>query len=131
MTRFAAAPLRGRLTAAAPVIDAACLCAFVLLGRESHGIDEGGGWFFIVVWPFVAGWFGAALALSVYTARRHAWMRVLAAAVIGTAIALVLRVTVTHRDVPPAFVIVAIAFVTLATLGWRVVAVALVRRRSR
>ena len=50
----------------------------------------------------------------------------------GIAIALVLRAVVTHRDTPIAFIIVAYAFIGLATFGWRLVVrgLILVRRRA-
>ena len=124
-------PLPGRFAAVAPLVDAVCLCAFVLLGRESHGLDQGASWFFVVVWPFIAGWFGAALILSLYAARTRPWARVVASGVAGVKIALMLRVTVTHRDAPPAFVAVALGFILLTTVGWRVAVLAVRERRSR
>ena len=130
MTVRASVRARGRTAVAAPVIDAICLCAFVLLGRESHGVDEGAAWFFVVVWPFVVGWYVAAMAFGAYASRTR-WARVVATAVAGVAIALVLRVSITHRDAPPAFVAVALGFILLTTVGWRVAVFAVRDRRSR
>lgn len=115
----------------APIADAACLCVFVLLGRESHGLDGGSNWFVVVVWPFLAGWFAAALALRVYTSRTNAAWRLGATLLAGVAIAQFLRALVTHRDTPVAFIIVAYVFVGLLTFGWRIAAWALAALASR
>ena len=115
----------------APVFDAICLGAFVLLGRESHGVDGGSGWFFIVVWPFVVGWFAVALALRLYTSRSQPSWRVAATVVLGVAIGLLLRIVVTHRDTPIAFIIVAYGFIALSACGWRLIPSALSRMARR
>jgi hypothetical protein len=117
--------------AAPPILDGVCLCAFVILGRQSHDIGEGAQWFFIVVWPFIAGWLAAALALGLYTSRSRFGMRLAITEVVGIAIALVLRSTVTHRDTPLTFIIVAVGFIVLTTVGWRVVAFAFFRLARR
>ena len=123
---------RSRLiAAAAPMLDGVCLCAFVLLGRQSHDIGEGASWFFIVVWPFIAGWFITAVATGLYTSRSRPWMRLAITEVVGIAIALVLRSTITHRDSPLTFIIVAFGFIALATIGWRAVAFAFPRLARR
>jgi len=113
------------------MLDGVCLCAFVLLGRQSHDIGEGASWFFIVVWPFIAGWFVAAVATRLYTSRSRRWTRLAITEVVGIAIALVLRSTITHRESPLTFIIVAFGFIALTTIGWRAVAFALSRRARR
>ena len=113
------------------MLDGVCLCAFVLLGRQSHDIGEGASWFFIVVWPFIAGWFVAAVATRLYTSRSRRWTRLAITEVVGIAIALVLRSTITHRDSPLTFIIVAFGFIALATIGWRAVAFAFPRLARR
>jgi hypothetical protein len=115
----------------APIFDSICLGAFVLLGRESHGVDGGSGWFFVVVWPFAVGWFATALALRLYTSRSQAPLRVAATAVFGVAVGLLMRVVGTHRDTPIAFIIVAYGFIVLSTFGWRIVLSALSRMARR
>jgi Protein of unknown function (DUF3054) len=117
--------------AAPPILDGVCLCAFVILGRQSHDIGEGAAWFFVVVWPFIAGWFAAALATGLYTSRSRLPARLAVTEVVGVAIALVLRSTITHRDTPIAFIIVAYGFIALPTIGWRVVAFAVSRVARR
>jgi hypothetical protein len=116
MTTARSAPLL------AVVADAACLAAFVAAGRQSHDIDAGGGWFFGVLWPLVAGWFLMALPLQLYTRRPSAWLRYAGTLVVGVGIALLLRALVTHRSTPVAFIPVAYASVAALTLGWRVLA---------
>lgn len=122
--------LRRRIVAA-PLMDAACLCVFVLLGRESHDIGGGAGWFLVVLWPFLAGWFAVSLAAALYTARGRTATRLVVTEIVGVAIALALRGTATHRETPPAFIAVAFGFIVVTTGGWRVIAVALARQARR
>ena len=110
-----------------PILDGVCLCAFVILGRQSHDIGEGALWFFIVVWPFIVGWFAAAIATGLYTGRKQLPVRLAVTEVVGGAIALVVRSTITHRDTPIAFIVVAYGFIALSTIGWRAVAFAVFR----
>jgi len=99
--------------------DAACLAVFVLLGRESHDLSSGITWYLTVLWPFLLGWFAAAAAVRLYTSWPNRWLAVAATWVAGTAIALVLRSLITGRASPPAFIIVAYAFIGLTVFGWR------------
>lgn len=122
--------LTRRFVPLAVLLDALCVGAFVAAGRESHDIGAGAAWFFGVLWPFAAGWFAAALALRLYS-QRSGWLaRLLTNVVAGVALGLVLRAAVTHRATPIAFIVVAYAFITLLTLGWRLV-VAGVRQLQR
>src|ERR1700686_1349171 len=105
--------------AAPPILDGVCLCAFVILGRQSHDIGEGAAWVFVAVWPFIAGWFAVALVTGLYTSRSQRPVRLAVTEVVGVAIALVLRSTITHRDTLIAFIIVAFGFIALSTIGWR------------
>jgi Protein of unknown function (DUF3054) len=66
-----------------------------------------------------------------YTSRSRFPLRLAATEVVGVAIAVVLRSTITHRDTPIAFIIVAYGFIALSTIGWRVVAFALSRVARR
>ena len=113
----------GRITRrVAVLLDAGALVAFVAIGRTNHHLHGSGGWFLTVLWPFVAGWFAAAAATGLYTAGSAPWRRAGATCLLGVTLALVLRVAVTGRSTPVVFGLVALAFVSLATLGWRVVA---------
>jgi hypothetical protein len=113
----------------APALDAVCLAVFVALGRESHGIGRGVGWFFTVLWPFAVGWFAVALAAGLYTARTRPWRRLTVTWIAGLAAGLVLRSVFTHRASFSTFAIVVYVFVGLATFGWRGVAIAVRRLR--
>lgn len=115
----------------APVVDALCLIVFVAAGRQSHDVQGGASWFFIVVWPLLAGWFLAALAARLYVRRDQLWLRLAATLVIGIAVALLLRATASHRDTPLAFVVVAYLFITALTSGWRLVWMGVVTMRRR
>jgi Protein of unknown function (DUF3054) len=106
----------------AVVLDAVALVAFVALGRTNHHLHGSGGWFITVLWPFVVGWFAAALATGVYAARSAPWRRAVATCVLGVPLALVLRATVAGRSTPVVFGVVAFVFISLTTLGWRAVA---------
>ncbi len=124
------APSR-RHVAWAVAADLACLVVFVALGRTSHSLNGGPGWFVAVLWPFVIGWFVVALITRLYTAAHGGWWRVALTCLGGVTVALVLRATFTSRATPVTFGIVALVFVTLATLGWRLAAAAVTRVRVR
>lgn len=130
MTTVRGTPL-GLPVAVAPVLDALCLIVFVAAGRQSHDLQGGASWFFIVVWPLLAGWFLTALAARLYVRRDHTWRRLAATLVIGIAVALLLRATASHRDTPLAFVVVAYLFITALTAGWRLVWMGVVAMRRR
>ena len=108
--------------AIAAAADAACLLAFVALGRTSHDLHGGVGWFVEVLWPFAVGWFAVALATRVYTEASHWWWRVAATCVLGVTAGLVIRATLTTRATPVVFGVVAFSFLTLTTVGWRAAA---------
>jgi predicted anti-sigma-YlaC factor YlaD len=106
----------------AVALDAAALAVFVLAGRQSHGIESGAAWFLTVWWPFLAGWFVAAAVARLYAGRSILTWRLAPVIIAGISIALLLRVTATQRGITVAFALVAYAFITLFTLGWRLAA---------
>ena len=114
-----------------PVIDALCLIVFVAAGRQSHDLQGGASWFFVVAWPLLAGWFLTALLARLYVRGDRTWLRLAATLVVGIAIALLLRATITHRDTPVAFVVVAYLFITALTVGWRLVVIGVHAARRR
>ncbi|MGH7722557.1 MAG: DUF3054 domain-containing protein [Candidatus Dormibacteria bacterium] len=123
--------LHRRSPAVAVALDAVCLVVFVVAGRQSHGLDSGIGWFVAVLWPVAAGWFAAALAVGLYVARSRPGLRLAATVVLGVGVGLIVRIAVTHRDTPLAFILVAYGFITLTMVGWRLVAAALPRVLAR
>jgi hypothetical protein len=112
------------------VLDCCCVLAFVIIGRASHERGESLGGIASTAWPFLAGLAGGWLAvrawrrpLGLFPAGLGAWL--------GTvALGMVLRV-VAEQGTAPAFVLVALGFLGLFLLGWRLVARALVTLRRR
>jgi Protein of unknown function (DUF3054) len=121
-------PIRPRV---APIVDAACIVAFVLLGRGQHGIHQGVGWFVTVVWPFVVGWFGVALVTRLYTRHTGVWRALTVTWLGGIAVMVGLRGTFTDRPYVSTFTIIALVFLGLTTFGWRSIATVISRRRGR
>ena len=108
------------------IVDAACVVAFVALGRGSH--DEGGaiGGTLAVAAPFLIGlavaWLARLAPLSVRlgSSMSHrfgviAWLTTL---VVGMA----LRRSIFGRGTAIAFIIVATLFLALLLVGWRAAA---------
>jgi Protein of unknown function (DUF3054) len=104
---------------------------FVIAGRQSHGLDSGAGWFFVVLWPIAVAWFAVALSVRLYTRTSRRRLRLISTVALGVGLGLIVRIVVTHRDTPVAFVLVAYAFITLSTVAWRLVAAALPRMVAR
>ena len=119
-----------RMARLAVVLDCCCVLAFVIIGRASHADGLGLVGVASTAWPFLAGLFlgwGAVRAwrrpVAVLPAGLGAW---LGAAGLG----MVLRV-VAGQGTAAAFVGVALAFLGLFLLGWRLgfrLAFRLVRR---
>jgi hypothetical protein len=116
----------------AAVLDCCCVLAFVIIGRARHDAagGESPGGIASTAWPFLTG-----LVLGWLAAR--AWRRPLGlvpagvAAWLGTAaVGMVLRV-VSGQGTAVAFVLVALAFLGLFLLGWRVAARVVMRRPER
>jgi hypothetical protein len=115
--------------AVAPVLDLACLAAFVAVGGRRHDdLNEGVGWFLEVLWPIALGWAVVALLTGLYTRiGAGVWVALLVTLFGGIAITQVIRYTVQDRPWIGIFTAVAIGFIGLTTFGWRAIA-ALVRR---
>ena len=103
-----------------PAIDTCLVLAFVLIGRASH--HDGGGLAGLAstAWPFLAG-----LAAGEIVTR--GWRRPAALLPTGVgvwlstvAVGMILRV-VAGQGTAAAFIVVALAFVGLFVLGWRLV----------
>ncbi len=115
--------------AAAGLIDACCVIAFVAIGRASHHDGDSLGGVASTAWPFLAG-LAAGLAVT------RAWRRPAAivpaglGAWLGTvAVGMALRV-VAGQGTAPAFIGVALAFLGLFLLGWRALAAGHARWRA-
>jgi hypothetical protein len=105
----------------AVLLDICCVLVFVVIGRASHTQGETAGGIASTSWPFLAG-------LAVGWAASRGWRRPLALRPAGltiwlctVAIGMALRV-VAGQGTAVAFVGVALAFLGLFLLGWRLVA---------
>jgi hypothetical protein len=116
-----AAAKRAAVKRAAILLDVCCVLAFVVIGRASHGEAASIAGLARTAWPFMSG-----LAAGLLVTR--AWRR--PAAVVPTgigvwlatvAIGMLLRV-VSGQGTNVTFTLVALAFLGLFTLGWRVIA---------
>ena len=117
----------------AVVLDVACVLVFVIIGRASHG--EGLIGVASTAWPFLAGLAGGWLATAGLAGQR-AWRQPfrlwpagvgawLGAVVLGMAFRVV-----SGQGTAPAFIGVALAFLGLFLLGWRLLARLPALRRS-
>ena len=103
------------------VLDVCCVLIFVIIGRASHTKGESLAGIASTSWPFLAGlgvgWLAARgwrRPLALWPAGLSAWL--------GTvALGMVLRV-VSGQGTAPAFIVVALAFLALFLLGWRLLA---------
>jgi hypothetical protein len=113
----------------APVLDLACLAAFVLVGGRRHDdLNEGLGWFLEVLWPIALGWAVVAVLTRLYTRPGAGmWLALIATLVGGLVITQLIRGTVQDRPWIGIFTVVAFGFIGLTTFGWRLIAM-LVRR---
>jgi Protein of unknown function (DUF3054) len=105
----------------AVVLDIACVLIFVIIGRASHTKGESLAGLASTSWPFLAG-----LGIGWLAAR--GWRRPLAIRPEGlviwlctVALGMILRV-VSGQGTAPAFIVVALAFLALFLLGWRLLA---------
>jgi hypothetical protein len=104
----------------AVVLDVACVLVFVILGRASHG--EGLAGMASTAWPFLAGLAGGWLATAGLAGRPlqpfRLWPAGVGAWLGAVALGMLLRV-MSGQGTAPAFMGVALAFLGLFLLGWR------------
>jgi hypothetical protein len=117
--------------ALAPVLDLACLVAFVAVGGRRHDdLNEGIGWFVEVLWPIVVGWALIALVTRLYTrAGAGMWVALFVTLVGGLVITQIIRATMQDRPWIGIFTAVAFGFIGLTTFGWRGIALLVGRLR--
>lgn len=102
----------------AAVLDAFCVLLFVVIGRASHSQGETLAGVASTLWPFLAGLGAGWLAARAWR-RPAAILPSGAGAWLGTvAIGMLLRV-LAGQGTAFAFIVVALAFVGLFLLGWR------------
>ena len=105
----------------AVLADVCCVLVFVVIGRANHHAGETLAGVASTAWPFLAG-------LAVGWLASRAWRRPLVLRPSGVtvwlctvALGMVLRV-VSGQGTAPAFIVVALAFLGLCLLGWRLLA---------
>lgn len=110
-----------RVARVAVVLDVCCVLIFVIIGRASHTQGESLAGIASTSWPFLCG-------LAAGWAAVRAWRRPLALRPAGLAVWLCtvalgmpLRV-VSGQGTAAAFIIVALTFLGLFLLGWRLIA---------
>jgi len=110
-----------RLARVSVLVDVCCVLIFVVIGRASHTHGETVAGIASTCWPFLCG-LGAGWAAS------RAWRRPLAIAPSGIAVwlctvalGMLLRV-IAGQGTAIAFIVVALAFLGLFLLGWRLLA---------
>jgi len=113
-------PGRMRAAAGSLVLDICAVLAFVAIGRHTHHDGDSLAGLWHTAWPFLAG-------LAIGLAASRAWRRPLAlvpaglGAWLGAAGAgMVIRV-LAGQGTAAAFIVVALGFLALFVLGWRVV----------
>ena len=110
----------------AVAIDVCCVLVFVIIGRASHTKGESLAGIASTAWPFLAGLAGgwlltAGLAGGAWRQPSRLW-RAGVGAWLGTVVlGMVFRV-VSGQGTAPAFIGVALAFLGLFMLGWRLLA---------
>jgi predicted lipid-binding transport protein (Tim44 family) len=112
----------------AAVADVCCVLLFVVIGRASHTKGESLTGVASTAWPFLAGLAAGWLAARVWR-RPAAILPSGVAAWLGTvAVGMVLRV-LAGQGTAFAFILVALIFLALFLLGWRLLARAVPRFR--
>jgi hypothetical protein len=107
----------------AVAIDVCCVLVFVIIGRASHTKGENLAGIASTAWPFLAGLAGgwlltAGLAGGAWRQPSRLWPAGVGAWLGTVVLGMVFRV-VSGQGTAPAFIGVALAFLGLFLLGWR------------
>jgi hypothetical protein len=110
----------------AVAIDVCCVLVFVIIGRVSHTKGESLAGIASTAWPFLAGLAGgwlvtAGLAGRAWRQTSRLWPAGVGAWLGTVVLGMVFRV-VSGQGTAPAFIGVALAFLGLFMLGWRLLA---------
>ena len=111
----------------AVALDVGCVLVFVIIGRASHTKGESLAGVASTAWPFLAGLAGGWLVTAGLAGRRawrqpfRLWPAGVGAWLGAVVLGMVFRV-VSGPGTAPAFVGVALAFLGLFLLGWRLLA---------
>ena len=102
----------------AVILDCGCVLVFVIIGRASHTKGESLAGVASTAWPFLAGLAGGWLAARAWRRPLGLWPAGAGAWLGAVALGMVLRV-VSGQGTAFAFILVALAFLGLFLLGWR------------
>jgi FtsH-binding integral membrane protein len=102
----------------AVVLDIGCVLMFVIIGRASHTKGESLAGVASTAWPFLAGLAGGWLAARAWRQPYQLWPAGAGAWLGAVVLGMAFRV-VAGQGTAPAFVGVALAFLGLFLLGWR------------
>jgi hypothetical protein len=105
----------------AMVLDVGCVLVFVIIGRASHTRGEGLAGIASTAWPFLAGLAGGWLAARAWRRPYRLWPAGVGAWLGTVGMGMLFRV-VSGQGTAPAFIGVALAFLGLFLLGWRLLA---------
>jgi hypothetical protein len=105
----------------AVILDCCCVLAFVIIGRASHTRGESLAGIASTAWPFLAGLAGGWLAARAWRQPFLLWPAGVGAWLGAAALGMVFRV-VSGQGTALAFAGVALAFLGLFLLGWRLLA---------
>ena len=105
----------------AVILDCCCVLVFVVIGRASHTKGESLAGVASTAWPFLAGLAGGWLAARAWRQPFRLWPAGVGAWLGAAALGMVLRV-VSGQGTALAFIVVALAFLGLFLLGWRLLA---------
>jgi len=114
----------------AVILDCCCVLMFVIIGRASHTQGESLGGIASTAWPFLAGLAGGWLAARAWRRPFRLWPAGAGAWLGAVALGMALRV-VSGQGTAFAFILVALAFLGLLLLGWRLLARLARRDRGR
>ena len=109
----------------AVVLDVACVVVFVIIGRASHVKGESLAGIVSTAWPFLAGLAGGWLATAGLAGRPLQPLRLWPAGVsawLGAVVLGMLFRVLSGQGTAAAFIGVALAFLGLFLLGWRLLA---------
>ncbi len=110
-----------RIAAWAAVLDVAVVLVFVVIGRANHGHGEAVAGVASTAWPFLAGLAVGWLAARAWRHPAGLWPSGVAAWLGTVAVGMALRV-LAGQGTAWAFIVVALVFLGLFLLGWRLLA---------
>ena len=105
----------------AAILDCCCVLVFVAIGRASHTKGESLAGVASTAWPFLAGLAGGWLVARAWRRPLGLWPAGVGAWLGAVTLGMVLRV-VSGQGTAFAFILVALAFLGLFLLGWRLLA---------